>query len=156
MADTPVFPVAFHFKVAFSNSSDGDDNRFQEVTGLAGEVAVEEFREGGVNGHAHRLPTGSKFGNLVLKRGYLGGTTIADWCRKAVEEFVFDPQTVDVSLLSERHEPLAQWTFTRAYPVKWSLSDLRAQENGLAIESLELVYQSFRFVRPAGGAPAGG
>jgi phage tail-like protein len=152
MPDPPVFPVCFHFKVTFSNGSDDEDNRFQEVSGLAGEVAVEEYREGGLNTFAYRLPTGSKYGNLILKRGYLSGTTLANWCRRAVEEFNFDPRSVDVSLLNEQHQPLAQWSFTRAYPVKWSVSDLKAQDNALAIESLELAYQSFRFVRPAEGA----
>lgn len=143
-------PISFHFRVAFGVSSDDDDGRFQEVTGLSAEVGVEEYREGGLNTFAYRLPTGGKYGNLVLKRGYLNATTVADWCRRAIEHFDFSPTTVDVSLLNEQHEPVAQWSFTRAYPVKWSVSDLRAQENALAIESLELAYQSFRYVSPAG------
>ena len=47
-------------------------------------------------------------------------------------------------LLNEEHEPLATWNFLRAYPVKWSLSDFKAQENALAVESLELAYSRFR------------
>jgi phage tail-like protein len=143
MAD---FPVAFHFRVSFGPGADEDDGRFQEVDGLAAEVTVEEYHEGGLNVYAHRLPTGVKFNNLVLKRGYLGGTAIARWCRDAIEQFVFDPKDVDVVLLNEQHQPLAQWTFTGAYPVKWSLSALRAQENALAIESMELAFRSFRKV----------
>jgi phage tail-like protein len=139
-------PVVFHFKVAFDNSADEQDNRFQEVSGLSAEVVLEEYREGGVNHHSHRLPTGAKFNNLVLKRGYVSGTEVAAWCRKAIESFVFEPTDVDISLLDEQHEPLAHWSFTGAWPVKWSLSDLKAQENALAIESLELAYRSFRKV----------
>jgi phage tail-like protein len=140
-------PVVFHFRVTFgAAASDDEDNRFQEVNGLAAEVQVEEYREGGLNVHAHKLPTGTKFGNLVLKRGYLGGTTAAQWVRRAVEEFVFEPKDVDVALLDENHEPLAQWSFAGAFPVKWSLSDLKAQDNAVAIESLELAYRSFRKV----------
>jgi phage tail-like protein len=140
------FPVVFHFKVSFGASSDEQDNRFQEVAGLSTEVSLEEYREGGNNNHAHRLPTGAKFANLVLKRGYIADTAVADWCRQALEDFVFEPTDVDVALLNERHEPLAQWSFVGAYPVKWSLSDLKAQENALAIESLELAYKRFRRV----------
>jgi phage tail-like protein len=152
MAEPRVFPVSFHFKVTLAGSSDDEDNRFQEVSGLSAEVAVEEFREGGVNTFAYRLPTGAKYGNLVLKRGYLSKTSLAEWCRRAVEEFTFQPRTVDVSLLNESHQPLAQWSFTMAYPVKWSVSDLRALDNTLAIETLELAYQRFRFVSPAGSS----
>ena len=137
-------PVVFHFKVSFgANTADGD-GRFQEVSGLTAEVTVEEYREGGMNVHAYRLPIGTKFGNLVLKRGYLPGTAIATWCRNAIEQFVFEPKDVDVALLNEQHQPLAQWSFNGAYPVKWTLSDLKAQDNAIAIESMELVYRSFR------------
>jgi phage tail-like protein len=140
-------PVVFHFRVTFgAQNADEEDGRLQEVTGLTGEVTVEEYREGGLNVHAHKLPTGAKFGNLVLKRGYIGGTQVAQWVRRAVEEFVFETKDVDVALLNEAHEPLAQWSFRGAFPVKWSLSDLKAQENAVAIESLELSYKSFRKV----------
>jgi phage tail-like protein len=142
----PDFPVVFHFKVAFGRSQDEDDGRFQEVTGISAEVLVEEYREGGLNQFSYRLPTGVKFNNLVLKRGYLASTKVAEWCRKAVEDFSFDPDDVSVTLLDERHQALVQWNFVGAYPVKWALSDLKAQENAIAIESLELAYKGFRKV----------
>ncbi len=141
MAD---FPVVFHFKVEFSGGSDDQDNRFQEVTGLSAEVGTEEFREGGLNEYAHRMPTGAKYGNLVLKRGFVDSTDVGKWCRDAVENFEFEPRDIAVMLLNEEHEPMATWNFLRAYPVKWSLSDFKAQENALAVESLELAYSRFR------------
>ena len=136
------FSTVFHFKVDFGLGD--QEARFQEVTGLSAEVTTEEFREGGLNEHAHRLPTGAKYANLVLKRGYVNDSALTDWIRKAVENFIFEPRDVGVTLLNEKHEPLARWDFQRAYPVKWSLSDLKAQENALAVESMELVYRSFR------------
>lgn len=137
-------PVVFHFKVEFGPNSKEKDNRFQEVTGLSAEVTTEELKEGGENHFVHRLPTGAKYGNLVLKRGYLEDSDVAKWCRKAIENFIFEPKDVVVTLLNEEHEPLVNWQFLRAYPVKWSISDLKAQENGLAVESLELAYSRFR------------
>jgi len=136
-------PVVFHFKVEFGVTSDNQDNRFQEVTGLSAEVTTEEFREGGLNEYLHRLPTGAKYGNLVLKRGYTS-TTIGVWVQKTIEDFVFVPMDVTVMLLNEEHDPVASWKFLHAYPVKWALSDLKAQENALAIESIELVYRQMR------------
>ena len=139
----PDFPVAFHFKVELGASSDDEDIRFQEVTGLAAEVTTEELKEGGLP-YPHRMPTGTKFGNLVLKRGMVKGSKLRKWVRGAVEDFDFDPQDVEVTLLDEEHNPLAVWNFTRAWPVKWSVSDLKAQDNALVVESLELAYASFR------------
>jgi phage tail-like protein len=140
------FPVVFHFKVEFGGGADAADNRFQEVNGLSAEITTEELREGGLNEYAHRLPTGAKYGNLVLKRGFVNATDVAVWCRLAVEQFVFAPRDVLVTLLNEQHEPVAGWTFLRAYPVKWSVSDLKAQDNAIAVESLELAYRMFRRV----------
>lgn len=143
-------PVVFHFKVEFgpsptdSSAIGGKDHRFQEVTGLSAEVTTEEFREGGLNEYAHRLPTGAKYGNLVLKRGFITDSKIGDWVRNTLENFVFEPRDVTVLLLNEDHDPLTSWKFLHAYPVKWAVSDLKAQENALAIESMELAYRQIR------------
>lgn len=137
-------PVAFHFKVEFGISPEETDMRFQEVGGLSAEVATEDLREGGVNDYAHRLPTGVKYGNLVLKRGYVDKSKVGEWCRSALEDFNFNPVDVNVILLDEEHKPLVKWIFTRAYPLKWSVSEFNAQQNTLAIESLELAYAKFR------------
>ena len=142
----PDIPFVFHFRVEVAGFSDDQDIRFQEVTGLSAEVGTEEFREGGLNEYAHRIPTGAKYGNLVLKRGLASGSALVDWCRKAVEDFDFEPKDVTVSLLGKNHDPLVSWSFSGAYPAKWSTSDLKAQDNALAIESLELVYRQFRRV----------
>jgi phage tail-like protein len=140
-------PTVFHFKVEFSLGEPDADNRFQEVAGLNAEIALEEVREGGLNEYAHKLPTGAKYANLVLKRGFITDSAITDWCRNALENFLFDPVDVDISLLNEEHEPLAVWQFMRAWPVKWSLSDFKAQDNALAVESMELAYRMFRRVK---------
>ena len=137
-------PVGFHFMVAFGLGEQSDDHLFQEVTGLSAEISLEEYQEGGLNEYVHRMPSGAKYGNLVLRRGMFNNSRVAGWCRKAIEDFHFEPTTVTVTLLNEAHAPLASWTFQRAYPVKWSVSDLKAQDNALVIESLELAYSHFR------------
>ena len=115
-----------------------------EVPGWEAEVTVEELREGGQNLFVHRLPNGAKYGNLVLKRGMLDDSEVADWCRDGIENFSFDPKNVTVYLLNDDHDPLATWHFLKAWPVKWSVSDFKAQDNALVIESLELAYRRFR------------
>jgi len=68
---------------------------------------------------------------------------VISWVRKAVENFEFKPTNVVVKLLNEKHEPLISWNIVHAYPVKWSLEDLNAEESKLAIETLELTYNYF-------------
>lgn len=138
-------PVGFHFRVEFTLPGvDDGDTRFQEVSGLTSELGIEEVSEGGENRFVHRLPGRGKYSNLVLKRGLFVDSKLIDWCKDAIENFVFDPVTVNVTLLNDQHEPLADtYSFVNAWPVKWAVSDFKAQENALVIETLELVYNYF-------------
>ena len=142
-------PVGFHFRVEFRFlPPDSNDARFQEVSGLSSEVGVEEVIEGGENRFTHRLPTRAKYGNLILKRGYLTNSDLVKWCKDAIENLQFKPTTVDVTLLNENHEPLKEtFSFVRVWPVKWSVSDFKAQENALVVETLELAYNYFTRVQ---------
>lgn len=137
-------PVGFYFKVEVSGVGSSDDVLFQEVAGLSAEINVEEVQEGGQNRYTHRLPNGVKYGNLVLKRGMFTDSELAQWCRDAIEDFTFETRDVTVTLLNEEGAPLASWQFVRAWPVKWSISDFKAQDNSLVIESLELAHGGFR------------
>lgn len=138
-------PVSFHFKVEFHDVGKGDpDVRFQEVSGMTAEIGIEELPVGGENRFTYRLPSRAKYGNLILKRGMLTDSGLIDWFKQAVENFSFSPKEVNVFLLNEEHQVVASWVFIQAYPVKWVISDLRALENALAVETIELAYQYYR------------
>ena len=138
-------PVGFHFKVEFSGVGSGDaDSRFQEVSGLTAEIGTEELQVGGENRFTYRLPTRGRYSNLVLKRGMLKDSGLISWFTKAIEDFEFSTSDVNVYLLNENHEIMTTWVFMQAYPVKWMISDFRAQDNSLVIETIELAYQYFR------------
>ena len=142
-------PVGFHFRVEFSLDGVQDgDVRFQEVSGLSAELGIEEVVEGGENRFSHRLPTRAKYSNLILKRGLLTDSRLIDWCIDAIENFEFEPTTVNVTLLNENHEPVAEsFSFVRAWPVKWAVSDFKAQDNSIVVETLELAYNYFSRVK---------
>jgi phage tail-like protein len=138
-------PVGFHFKVEFGFlPSDTYDARFQEVSGMTSELGIEELIEGGENRFTHRLPNRAKYSNLVLKRGYLANSNLIEWINNAITNFDFEPTTVNVTLLNEKHVPLADtFSYQNAWPVKWSVSDYKAQDNGIVVETLELSYNYF-------------
>jgi phage tail-like protein len=144
-------PLGFHFRVEFLTDSGArrfDETSFQEVSGLSVEIATEELSEGGVNNYSHRLPGKVKFGNLVLKRGLVVDSKLAKWISSAVENYQFEPLTLAVSLLNNQHQPLMTWHFYRAWPVKWTTSDLKAQDNAIVVETVELAYQRFTRRKP--------
>jgi phage tail-like protein len=35
------------------------------------------------------------------------------------------------------------WSFVKAYPLKWSVADLKSQESSVLIETIEFAYQYF-------------
>lgn len=137
-------PVGFYFSVVFLiDNAQCPETAFQEVSGLSAELGVEEYAEGGENRFSHRLPARGKYPNLLLKRGLLSGSTLAGWFKKAAESMEFKPANVTVTLLNENGQPLLAWRFDRVWPIKWSTSDFKAQENSIAVETLELAYSSF-------------
>jgi phage tail-like protein len=137
-------PVGFHFRVDFVGGGlDGTDSHFQEVSGLSAQLEVEPVEEGGENRFSHRLPGRAKYENLVLRRGMLKGSKLVRWCEDALHHHEFMPVLVNVVLLNSEHQPLSTWRFDRAWPVKWSLTDFKAQDNAIVVETLELAYSSF-------------
>ena len=68
---------------------------------------------------------------------------VIKWCLKAFENREFQLATVNVELLNEKHEAIKRWEFIDAWPKKWSVSDLNAQENGIVVETLDLAYKYF-------------
>lgn len=131
-----------------SNESEAASIPFSDVSGLSLEIQTEDFTEGGGNDYVIRLPKPPKARNLVLKRA-LSATPpdIVEWARKAVEEFVFEPRTLVLSIINYEGKPVKTWNFKSAYPVKLSLSDLSASKNEIVIETLELAYQKVNLVK---------
>ena len=115
------------------------DIRFHKVSGLSAEVATEPITEGGQNLYVQRLPQGIRYNNLVLERGMVIGSPLNIEFNVAMSLFKFATSNVLVTLLGEDRMPLAAWLFFKAYPVKWSTSDLAA-EPSLVIDTMELAY----------------
>ena len=142
-------PVGFHFKVEFLNIGNDNDIRFQSVTGLTVEYDTESFREGGENRFVHKLPVRVKYPNLVLKRGLFPlSTPLIRWAKEAIYNLDIKPCSVMVTLLNDLHVPVKIWNFSNAYPVKLQLSDFKATDNSLVIETIELAYDYFHELTP--------
>lgn len=136
--------VGFHFKVEFVGLGTDNDTRFQTVSGLALEYETESYKEGGENRFEHSLPVRTKYTPLTLKRGLLSDSAVIAWCLSAFQDRVIHPIQVHVSLLNESHQPLKTWQLFGAWPKKWSVADLNAQESAVLVETLEICYSYFK------------
>ncbi|OFZ75013.1 MAG: hypothetical protein A2527_00915 [Candidatus Lambdaproteobacteria bacterium RIFOXYD2_FULL_50_16] len=137
-------PVGFYFEVWFSLPDATDlDARFSDVSGLSVNVEYQSVQSGGENNYSYQLPTGVKYSNLVLKRGWTKQTALINWFKNATEQFIFAPASVVVYLNDETGSPIRSWACHNALPVKWSLSPFSATEGKVVIEEIELSYRYF-------------
>jgi phage tail-like protein len=122
------------------------DIRFQKVSGLSAEVDTEPLSEGGQNLYTQKLPRGVRYNNLVLERGMVVGSPLNLEFNATMSLFKFATSNVLVTLFDENKAPLAAWLFMKAYPVKWSTSDLTAEPT-LVIDTMELAYTRMQVMR---------
>lgn len=116
---------------------------FSKCAGLAGEVSVEEYQEGGENRFAHRLPSRMSFPNLVLNQGAGPTHELWDWFYEFHVAGLVLPRDGTVVLMSTVEGvlvPVRVWAFTRGWPVKLTGPDLDAQASAVAIEALEIAH----------------
>lgn len=148
MTDAFYPPVAFHFSVSLDGAlGSSPDASFQEVSGIKVEFGTEEVAEGGQNQFAHRLPTQARYANLVLKRGVVvAASPLASWMSNTLGSQLTRPiklRELMVTLQNEQHDPLINWRFVNAYPVRWETSSLNAMENTVLTETMEFAYHYF-------------
>ena len=137
MADTYPLPK-FHFLVEWG----GQSISFSEVTGLDVETEVIEYRDGASpEYHKVKMPGMQKFSNITLKRGVFNSDNDYFNWYNTVSLNTIERRDVIISLLNEEHEPMVVWKIKSAWPTKIQSTDLKADGNEVAIESMELVHE---------------
>lgn len=136
MADYPL--PKFHFQVEWGGANIG----FSEVSGLDVETEVIEYRDGASLEYIKtKMPGMQKFGNITLKRGtFQGDNDFYGWWNTVALNTI-DRRNVTISLLNENHEPVVVWKVKNAWPTKVQSTDLKADGNEVAIESIELAHE---------------
>jgi phage tail-like protein len=116
--------------------------RFRECTGLAAEIEVKEYSEGGVNDRVHKLPTRMKYPNLVLKRGVTYEDALLKWLWSTQRKT--ERINVTVSLMGPDGKAVRSWVFNEAFPIKWTGPNMNAGSNQVATETLEIVHSGLQ------------
>lgn len=112
---------------------------FSDVSGLEVEMTVEEYEEGGVNTHPHRLPGRFEYPNIVLTRGLTDYGGFWSWIERVRSESV-PRKNVSIYLLDAGGTQRWGWEARDAYPVKWSGPELQADGSAVALETVELAH----------------
>lgn len=141
MADQPI--LNHRFKVSFLgwlNDGIALETRFQSVSGVSLNVAVTDVNEGGQNTYKLGLPGPLTKDRLTLTRGVVVGSFVNLELVVAHSPPKLKPTDILIQLLDEEQKTVASWYYCRAYPTKWSTSELNATTPALVIDTVEFKY----------------
>ncbi|MFT7160135.1 MAG: phage tail-like protein [Bacteroidia bacterium] len=125
----------------------GNDCNFSEVTGISKSITFDTVYSGGDNSTQYHLPKTTTYEPLVLKRGIIPSFSLLyEWSNFTINGGLLSmivPMPVVVKLLDEEGDALVSWMFSNAYPTKLEISEFKATENAVVVESITLNYSSF-------------
>ena len=133
------YPLSkFYFQVDWGGTQVG----FNEISGLDIEVEPIEYRHGASPEFSKiKMPGMKKFSNITLKRGsFKGDNEYYEWLQ-SIKLNTVERRNVTISLLDESGAPVITWKVNKAFPIKLQSTDLKAEGNEVAIESLELAHE---------------
>ncbi len=138
----------FNFVVKLSAADSSDDSDvdagFQEVSGIGMEIAVSEYRNGNdQENHTRKIPGLSKSADVTCKRGLIKSSKLYDWLndlRKGIQDST-TVRTVTIQLKDEAHKTVVTWKLNNAYMTKYTIGQLSAKGNDVAMEEMVLAYE---------------
>jgi phage tail-like protein len=136
---TNVWPLPkFHFQVKW----DANVMSFQEISGLDIQSEEIKYRHGdSPEFSVLKMPGLKKVGNVTMKKGiFKGDNKFWDWF-KEIKMNTIKRLPVTISLLDEAGAPTMVWTLANAWPTKITGTDMKAEGNEVAIESIEIVHE---------------
>jgi phage tail-like protein len=136
----------FYFSVRLG---DGNAAKFQEVSGSDNEGLRVDYRHGNSPSfYPIKMPGLHKVGDVTLRRGVVAvDSDLWNWL-KEIKTNTVKRRTVAIDLLDETGTPKMVWTLHNAWPNKFTGPDLNAEGNDIAIESLELTYETLTIAAP--------
>jgi phage tail-like protein len=128
----------FYFQVKW----DTEVMSFQEVSGLDIQSEEIKYRAGDSKSFGViKMPGMTKFGNVTMKKGvYKGDNKFWTWFNE-IKMNTIKRKPITISLLDEAGAPTMVWTLLNAWPTKISGTDLKAEGNEVAIETIEIVHE---------------
>ena len=147
----PAYPfTAFNLSVEI-NKGDGAplvSAAFSECDGLEMTMEVKTIREGGNNTRQIRLNGPLAFGQLTLKRGMTDDFGLWTWFREVTAEPRKRASAEVVVLAADGVTERVRFALDRCVPVKLKAPPLSGKDGQVAVEELQLAYESLKLVPP--------
>ena len=136
---TTVWPLPkFYFQVKW----DSTVMSFQEVSGLDIEAQPIEYRHGDSKEFSViKMPGIKKTGNVTMKKGvFKSDNKFWAWFNQ-IKMNTIKRVPVTISLLDEAGAATMVWTLANAWPTKISGTDMKADGNEVAVETIEIAHE---------------
>ncbi len=135
---------------------------FSECDGLEVSLEPKTFREGGNNLRPIHLVGPVSYGQLTLKRGMTHDFGLWEWF-EAVQapggSGVRASGRVSIMPANPKADPKeasVAFQLSGCLPVKLKMPGLNAKDGGIAVEELQVAYETLSRVKPAAGSGGGG
>lgn len=147
--------TAFNFavEITIDGQAPACNAAFSECDGLELTQEVKTIREGGNNGVQWRLGGPTAYGTLTLKRGMTSSYDLWDWFERAATDPSLRAQAA-VVLLTEAHAERVRFAVRGCRPIKLKAPALNAKDGMVAVEELQMAYESMSLQRSSGGGGA--
>ena len=132
--------AAYNFRIEIEGLIAGG---FSEVLGLNIETEVETIREGGANDIEYKLPKGTKYSDIILKRGITDSDFMWRWYDDVTHGKIKRKDGL-IFLCDQTGSPLVTWGFVDAYPIKLDGPSFNATNNTIATETLTLAHHGLK------------
>lgn len=136
--------TSFNFVINLRIGSDTESicsGEFAECDGLEMSVAPKTIREGGNNGQQIHLPAAVSYGQLTLKRGMTENWDLWNWFEDIQESPGLRAQGEVLMLTSDRRDEV-MFHLSGCMPIKMKAPTLNAKDGQIAIEEMQIAYES--------------
>lgn len=144
--ETIIFPfTAFNFSIEITKADNAKplcSAAFAECDGLEMTMDVKTIREGGNNGQQVRLTGPLNMGTLTLKRGMTANFDLWNWFGDTLKTPGLRANVDVVLLAANGQDERARFKLMRCLPIKLKAPPLNAKDGIVAIEELQLAYES--------------
>ncbi|HEY6000573.1 MAG TPA: phage tail protein [bacterium] len=160
-SDKRAYPfTAFNFEIRIHKEGETAplcNGAFAECDGLEVTMEVKSIRQGGDNARQIRLAGPAALGQLTLKRGMTEGFDLWTWFAQTLDDPGLRADAEVVLLAADGSSEKARFLLSRCVPIKLKAPPLNAREGAVAIEELQIAYETLSVKgvpsKPAGGAP---
>ena len=121
---------------------------FQDVSGIAMDAAIADYREGSGN-HAEPSTVSGTAGtpHIIFRRGVVDSLELHEWFDNVRTGMQMRRQNVSVTLLGDDRAAVVNWQLFNAWPVKLAPPSFNTEGADIAVEELVLAAESIRLVK---------